>query len=119
MNKLSKAQIKRQLFWTNGCFRAAILEHYDGYLSKAERRYTHQELYYLIKNDWREEIDLEVHLIYMKKVLALDSTKLSLIVEAFQNGQQYRKQETIDAIMTELFERSADPETKEKHESKI
>jgi hypothetical protein len=113
MNKLHDKQIKKQLFWTNGCFRAALLEHYDHYLSQKEKRFNSRELQTLIKLDWKENIDPEVHALYMKRVLALSSKKLSLIVNAFQSEQQYRKQETIDAILTELFERSANSETRD------
>jgi hypothetical protein len=116
---LSRTQIKKQLFWTNGCFRAAIIEFYGEFLSKEEKRYTSYQLQQLIIRNWDAKIDPAVHVIYMKKLLAMSSEKLNLILQAYQVGSQWRKQETIDAIMTELFERSADPETRSKHESKI
>jgi non-homologous end joining protein Ku len=41
---------------------------------------------------------------YRKNLLALSTDKLNIIVEAAEASN--RKQETVDAIMTELFERS-------------
>ena len=112
---LSKTQIKRQLFWTNGCYRHAMLERYGHLLNNKEKKLNIEDLRHLLISKHKVgEFSPKVHDSYMKRVLAMDSEKLSLIVHAFQTGQQYRKQETIDAIMTELFERSANPETKEK-----
>ena len=111
---LSERQVKSQIFWTNGCYRHAILEHYGWSLSKKEKRLKGRELRFaVLAKTKKTELDHEVHLIYMRNVLAMTSERLAIIVIAFQTGQQYRKQETIDAIMTELFERSANSETKE------
>jgi hypothetical protein len=112
MSELTSRQVKRQLFWTTGCYRAALLEHYYGLLSEKEKKLNCQRLRRRIM-EYDDEIDPEVHHLYIKKVLAMSTERLDLIVKAFQTGQQYRKQDTIDAIMTELFERAVSPETKE------
>jgi hypothetical protein len=115
---LSERQVKSQIFWTNGCYRHALLEHYGWSLSKKEKRLKVREMRCAILEKTKKvELDSEVHTIYMRNVLAMTSERLAIIVYAFQTGQQYRKQETIDAIMTELFERSANSETKEEYES--
>jgi hypothetical protein len=116
---LTDRQIKKQMFWTNGCYRAALLEHYDFYLSKKQKRFNIQELKEQLTKVDKPVNSPEINALYMKRVLALDPKKLSIIVEAFHNGRQFRKQETIDAIMTELFERSAKPETRGTYESQI
>lgn len=113
MEKLPERQIKKQLFWTNGCYRAALMEFYDARLTKKEKRMNLHQLKERITKGWNEKMPAEVHTIYIRRLLSLPSNKLSIILLAFQTGQQYRKQETVDAIMTELFERSANPESKE------
>ena len=110
---LTDRQIKKQMFWTNGCFRAALLEHYDFYLGKKQKRYNLVQLKEFIKEKLEKPINsAEINNLYLKRLLTLDSKKLSIILRAFQTGQQYRKQETMDAVMTELFERSVNPETR-------
>jgi hypothetical protein len=114
-NKLSKAQVKKQLFWTNGCYRAALLEYFDLKLTKKQKTYNCLDLKALIREKFgfdSKDMPPEVHTSYMKRVLALSDKKLSLILRAFQEGKQYRSQTTIDAIMTELFERASRNEIK-------
>jgi hypothetical protein len=112
--------IKKQLFWTNGCFRATLLEYYDLLLTEKHKRLSLQDLKEYISEDLDKPINTpEINALYLKKVVAMSSKRLSIILEAFQNGQMRRAQETIDAIMTELFERSANPETRSTDESQI
>jgi len=51
------------------------------------------------------------YLDYLKK---LPSDQLSLVVEAHKKNKIRRKPLTVHAIMDELFERSANPDSKEK-----
>jgi hypothetical protein len=113
MDELHPKQVKKQLFWTNGCYRAALLEHYAPRLSKKDKRLNSISLQRHIKYYWKEEIAPEIRGLYMKNMLALSSKRLNIILQAFQSGQQWRKQETIDAIMTELMERSMENRNEE------
>ena len=115
--KITKKLIKAQLAWTDACFRRALLTHYDEFLSKEEKQLPCNELKRLILLDWREQVRTpEINEIYMKFVLAMSTERLSIIAEVFQAGKQYRSPLTIEAIMTELFERSANPETRKQYE---
>ena len=44
------------------------------------------------------------------------SPVLELIVDAYNRGKQYRSAGTIDVILSELLERSVNPETRSEHE---
>ena len=113
MARWTKKLIAQQNEWTSECFKRVLLDVYGKSLSHEEKAMPCNELSIHLRLDLHEEIHTpETAALYLKYVLALDSEKLSLILEAFQKGKQYRKQETIDAIMTELFERSANSETK-------
>jgi hypothetical protein len=110
---LTKSQIKKQWYFTNGCFRKALLDHYGKLLAPIERRLNLRDLKFLLAQfDWPINIP-EINQLYMKNVLSLSTERLNLILEAASICN--RKQTTIDAIMTELFERSMDSETKGDH----
>jgi hypothetical protein len=110
---LSRSVLKKQLEWTNCCFRAAILEVYSPYLTQKQKRLHLTSLKTLIELEYpHEPYPPEVHRAYMRHVLAMSTRRLEIVLAAFQQDKQYRKQETIDAIMTELFERSVS-ETKD------
>jgi len=118
MNKLPEATIKKQLFWTNGCFRRALLDHFGHRLNEKQKRLSLIPLKLCITETLREKIRTpEVNATYMKYVLQMSTKRLEIIVQANKTGQQFRSGETIDRIMTELMERSMNPEPKETHES--
>jgi hypothetical protein len=118
MDKLPEASVKKQLFWTNGCFRKALLDHFGHRLTDKQKRYNLIELKRHIETKLNEKIRTpEINATYMKYVLQMPTKKLELIIRANKTGQQFRSGETIDRIMTELMERSMDPEPKETHES--
>ena len=116
---LTDSQVKKQLFWTNGCFRATLIEYYANDLGKNQKKYNLYNLKLFILENLNKPIDTpEINQLYLSKVLQLDSKRLNIILRATQTGQCRRHQETIDAITTELFERAVS-ETREIHESKI
>lgn len=112
---LTDAQIKKQWYWTNGCFRRALLDRYDSVLSNKEKRYNLPQLKELLKHKELTVNSPEINELYKKNLLAMQTRKLNLVLQAAEDSN--RKQETIDAIMTELFERSVNSETKGSHES--
>lgn len=114
MARWTKKLLKEQMTWTNGCFLQALREVYAPYLTRREKRLDLNGLTALIRFDWREEIHTpETNAAYLKNLCKLSDRKLNLILEANQKGKQRRNQTTIDAIMTELFERSV-PETRKR-----
>lgn len=114
--KVTKALVKEQLLWTDNCFRKALLDVHGAYLSKKEKRMSVSKLKAIITHDWREAYRTpESNAAYIRHVLKLDSKKLSIILHVCQEGRCNRHPETIEAIMTELFERAANSETREKH----
>jgi hypothetical protein len=106
----------QQLLWTNSCYKKALLDVYKDKLSQKEKKMRTQDIVMLIRFDWREEIKPEVNDLYRKHICQMSSKRLSAILKFFQEGKQKRAQTTIDAIMTELFERSAKSETSNNHE---
>ena len=122
MARWTKKLIKQQMSWTDECFKEALIDVYGRRMSVAEKEQSCEDIKQTILS-WNDEVDNigipirspEINAMYRKHLCELDSEKLSLILEAFQKNKQYRSQVTIDAIMTELFERSTNPETRGKH----
>jgi hypothetical protein len=113
MARWTKRLIKDQMHWSSLCFRKALLDTYGSKMSEAEKSMSVEELKTLIRLDWREEIRTpEINALYLKYLCELSTAKLSLILEAFQKGKQIRSQITMDAVMTELFERSVNKTSK-------
>ena len=53
---------------------------------------------------------------YTEELRKLTTEQLNLILEVHHKGKQFRHGSTIETIMTELFERATNPETRDKHE---
>ena len=118
MARWTKKLKAKQLAWTDACYRQSLLDLFGHRMSKEEKDFDTKDMRRLVGLDWNENLRTpEINAIYLKHICKLSSEKLSLILEAFQKGKQWRSQVTMDAIMTELFERSANPETRGNHES--
>ncbi len=118
MARWTKKLLKEQMGWTDECYKKALIEVYGADMTPAEKEQNVIDMKRMIWADWNEEIRTpEINAIYLRNLCQLESEKLSLILEAFQKGKQHRAQVTMDAIMTELFERSANSETRGKDES--
>lgn len=117
MARWTKKLIAKQIEWTDNAFRDALHELYGKYLSEAEKEMDLLDLKRLIELDWREEVRTpESNALYIRNLKRLPTEQIELIIEAFQKGKQYRSGATIEHLMTELFERSAIPETRNEHE---
>jgi hypothetical protein len=99
---------------TNECFKQALLQVYPDVLNLPE----HQRM---------NDTDLKVRLVeaglpfkskdindaYVAELKLLSSEQISLIIEADTKKKIHRSPITIHALMDELFERAANPETKD------
>lgn len=115
MARWTKKLIAQQLAWSDEAFKEALLEYYADKLSEDEKEMDTIDLKRLIQLDWREKVrSPEINDIYIRNLLKLETEKLELIVEAYQKEKQFRSGATIEHIMTELFERAANSETRKK-----
>ncbi|CAM6003919.1 unnamed protein product [Sphagnum balticum] len=118
MARWTKKLIAQQMEWTNECFKKSLIDVYGEHMSEAEKEQDCQDICGMIKLDWREEVQTpETNQLYLKYLCNLDTNKLSLILEAYKLGKQFRNATTMDVIMSELLERSVNPETRHRHES--
>lgn len=118
MGPLSQKMIKKQAFWTNDCFRKALLTHFGHLLDETQRSYSLEKLKRVLVDLKKVDIRTpEVNDTYLKLICQMSTSKLSVILQASKEGQMLRAQHTLDVIATELFERAADPESREEHES--
>lgn len=113
MEELSKKQIRAIVRWTNVCFKNALLEYYPKVFSNEK----HGRLSTIELKDILMDLDLptnndEINNIYLKQICAMSTEALELVIRAHNAGIINRAQHTVDAIMTELFERAANSETK-------
>lgn len=107
---LTNNQIKKQWNWTNACFRQALVEHYALKLDYHEKLHNLHHLKKVLEVRKLPMNSPEINDLYKKNILALPTDKLNLILQAAVASR--RKQETIDAIQTELFERAVNSETR-------
>ena len=103
--------IKKQLAWTDVCFKQALLDVFGDQLSDEEKLLKGVQLKQLIadKDDanyivdgWPPSVN-EAYLVHMRK---LTTDQIELILEAYNKGKQWRSPLTIDVLTTELFERA-------------
>lgn len=87
------------------------MDQYDAVLSKKEKRRNLPQLKALLFDRDLPIHSAEINDRYKKNLLAMSTDRLNLVLQGAIASR--RKQETIDAIQTELFERSVS-ETKEK-----
>ena len=118
MARWTKKLIAQQLAWTDVCYRRALLDHYDHLFTEEERDYDTPEMTLILQEHLKVKhvTSPELNTTYLKYICELETDKLELIVEAYNKGKQYRSASTIDVLLSELFERSANPETRSKHE---
>jgi hypothetical protein len=114
----TKKRIEEQLEWTADCYKQGLIDIYGEHMSEAEKEQSCADICRMIQLDWREEIHTpETSVLYLKYMRQLSTKKLELILDAYKRGKQWRNATTMDVIMSELFERSVNPETRGKHES--
>lgn len=111
MARWTKKRIAEQLAWSDACYREALLHHYDYLLSKEDRALSIRQIKRVLKEKLEtEQITApEVNTDYLNNLRQLDTEKLELIVEAYNKGKQYRSANTIDVLLSELFERATNP----------
>ena len=118
MARWTKKLIAQQLQWTDECFKKALIDVHGEFMSEDEKEQDCYNMSMMIKLDWREETRTpDTNQRYLKHLCDLDTDKLSLILEAYKLGKQFRHATTMDVIMSELLESSVNPETRHKHES--
>jgi hypothetical protein len=104
--------IKAQFKWTSACFKRVLIEHFYDDLTTDQRKLPLDELKLLISLGLHEPTNTpEIDELYIKEVLKLNTTKLSIIVDVYSRGLQSRNPATIERITTELFERAINSET--------
>lgn len=111
----SKKRIREQFSWTNRCFLKALLDVYGDILSNEEKRGTTVDVSRAVLGKGKEihcQQTSEAYLLHLRK---LKTEQIELIIDASAKGKQHRNPLTIDVLMTELFERSANSETRKKH----
>jgi len=109
---MTKKLLKEIWSWTTKCYHETLFEIYPtelkDYIDSYNVNSIDSEMIALVlhqHNIYPRRNPL-VNSLYLEKVKKLDSTKLSLIIESNKKGKISRSPTTIDALMTELFERS-------------
>jgi hypothetical protein len=121
---ITKDTIRNQQNWTNECFRQALLVYYKDVFDMDKAKNSVRNVKDLvnilrgIKSIGSKYNTPELHRLYIKNILKLNTDKLEVIVECNRQGKQRRNPDTIEQILTELLERSLISETREKHETR-
>jgi hypothetical protein len=116
MAKWSKKLIRQQMSWTNKCFRKALLDIYGDELTNEEKNLDLMDLKVILMRQGKEVHSQYINEIYLGYLCELKTDQIELIIDAYTKGKQYRSAATIDVLMSELLERSANPESRKKHE---
>jgi hypothetical protein len=113
---------KKSIRDTNACYKRAFVEVHRAYFTRSQiKRLSLKQLKTKFRFDWApgeapDPKPKEVNELYLKYLLELTTKQLNTVVDLHNKGVMTRAEVTIAAIMTELFERSVNSETKEKHE---
>ena|ERR1035437_10303319 len=102
---------------TDECYKRALCKVHRPFLTKKQIKRDHLNG---IRNRLINVVVMhneKVSALYLKYILELPVNQLSTIVALHKEGVTVRHENTIAAIMTELFERAANSETRGKHES--
>lgn len=107
---MTKGDMDKVWKWTNEAYKQALLEEYPAFWNK----FRNDWLSRASANDLKSEADYggleirspSINNKYMSKILKFNSDQLSLIIEADKHCATKRHSTTIEAILTELMERS-------------
>lgn len=116
MARWSKKLIREQMSWTNKCFHKALLDVYGEELTNEEKSLDLVDLKVILKQKKKDVWSQHVNEIYLNYIRQLKTDQIELIIDAYTKGKQYRSAGTIDVLMSELLERSADSETRKNNE---
>jgi hypothetical protein len=115
MARWSKKLLREQMSWTSRCFRRALLDVYGETLTDEEKNLDLLDLKVIIVRKGNEIWTQQTNEIYLGYLRELKTDQIELIIDAYTKGKQYRSPLTIDVLMSELLERSANPETRKTH----
>ena len=103
---LNTATLKRTLEKTNNCYKQALIDEYPNLLSWSSMSRSVFEIKHYLCMCGCEINNGDISKRYLTHICRLDTSTLSIIIEADKKGKQLRSPITIHAILDELFERS-------------
>jgi hypothetical protein len=117
MARMTQKLVNEIWRWTNQCYKEALIDAYpDFFTAKEIAEFDDYDMKYKLFTNDLDTKGEAIDQLYIKKILQLDSEKLNLIVESNKKGKIKRASTTIEAILTELLERSANSESRSTHE---
>jgi hypothetical protein len=103
----SKTLKKKQMAWTNQCYKAAVLEVMGDKIPEHTKKLSAQALNEFIYRELGlHRAPPEVNELYLANIRKLSTSRIELIIEAYEKKIQWRSAATIDVLMSELLERS-------------
>jgi len=116
MARMTKKLIRQIWSWTNECYKQCLIELHPQIFTAQDYEKDEFELKSILVDKGLPYKSKEINDLYLIKLKTLTSDQINLIVEADNKKKINRSPVTIHALMDELFERSADPETRKDNE---